>query len=82
MAVYSQLNMEAYSPLYNSIYNNTLDVKKKGFEQGIVALNIHQNNSFKHSLSKGNKSDMYMQTKLRSVIYISFHLIAIETTIN
>ena len=72
MAVYSQLNMEAYSPLYNSIYNNTLDVKKQCFEQGIVALNIHQNNSFKHSLSKGNKSDMYMHTELKSVIILAF----------
>ena len=78
MEVYSQSSMEAYSPLYN----NTLDVKKKCFEQGIVALNIHQNNSFKHYLSKGNKSDMDTQTKLISVIYISFHLIAIQTTIN
>ena len=82
MAVYSQSSMEAYSPLYNSIYNSTLDVKKQCFEQGNVALNIHQNNSFKHSLSKGNKSDMYMQTELRSFIYISFHLILIQTTIN
>ena len=51
-------------------------------EQGIVALNIHQNNSCKNSLRKGIKSDMYMKTELRLVIYISFHLIAIQTTIN
>ena len=62
MAVYSQLNMEAYSPLYNSIYNNTLDVQKQWFEQEIVALNIHEKNSFKHSIRKGIKSDVYMKT--------------------
>ena len=72
MEVYSQSSMEAYRPLSNSVYNSTLDVKNKLFEQGIIALNIHQNNSFKHSLSKGNKSDMYMQTELRSVIISAF----------
>ena len=82
MEVYSQSSMESYSPVYNSIYNSTLYVKKQCFEQGIVALNIHQNNSFKHSLRKGNKSDMYMKTELILVIYISFHLIAIQTIIN
>ena len=82
MEAYNKPSMEAYSPLYDSIYNSALEVRKLCFEQGFVALIIHRNNSVKHSLSKANKSDMYMQTELRLVLYISFHLIAIQTTIN